>query len=59
MDKLIQEFTRREEENYALFNYINEVNTELKHLHDTVKTLRTNIGKLHDTWDVHQLTLLY
>ncbi|KAG7303665.1 hypothetical protein JYU34_012215, partial [Plutella xylostella] len=43
VEKLIQEFTRREEENYALFNYINEVNTELKHLHDSVKTLRTNI----------------
>lgn len=45
VDKLIQEFTRREEENYALFNYINEVNTELKNLSDTVKTLKVNIGK--------------
>ncbi|KAH9641651.1 hypothetical protein HF086_009997 [Spodoptera exigua] len=45
VDKLIQEFTRREEENYALFNYINEVCTELKNLSDNVKMLRANIGK--------------
>ncbi|KAJ8711490.1 hypothetical protein PYW07_008732 [Mythimna separata] len=40
VDKLIQEFTRREEENYALFNYINEVCTELKNLSDNVKLLQ-------------------
>ncbi|KAJ8713143.1 hypothetical protein PYW08_008447 [Mythimna loreyi] len=43
VDKLIQEFTRREEENYALFNYINEVCTELKNLSDNVKLLQVNI----------------
>ncbi|KAL0818069.1 hypothetical protein ABMA28_008605 [Loxostege sticticalis] len=43
VDKLIQEFTRREEENYALFNYINEVNTELKNLSDAVRMLKANI----------------
>ncbi|GBP93559.1 Outer dynein arm protein 1 [Eumeta japonica] len=43
VDKLIQEFNRREEENYALFNYVNEVNSELKNLNDNVKTLRVNI----------------
>ncbi|KAL4708906.1 hypothetical protein ACJJTC_010951 [Scirpophaga incertulas] len=43
VNKLIQEFTRREEENYALFNYINEVNTELKNLSDNVKMLQSNI----------------
>ncbi|XP_052739084.1 coiled-coil domain-containing protein 63-like [Bicyclus anynana] len=47
VDKLIQEFTRREEENYALFNYINEVNTELKHLSDNVKMLQINIQDEH------------
>ncbi|KAJ0172901.1 hypothetical protein K1T71_011077 [Dendrolimus kikuchii] len=45
VDKLIQEFTRREEENYALFNYINEVNTELKNLSDNVRMLKTNIDE--------------
>ncbi|XP_045503515.1 coiled-coil domain-containing protein 63-like [Colias croceus] len=47
VDKLILEFTRREEENYALFNYINEVNTELKNLSDNVKSLRANIEEEH------------
>ncbi|XP_049879655.1 coiled-coil domain-containing protein 63-like [Pectinophora gossypiella] len=45
VDKLVQEFTRREEENYALFNYINEVNTELKTLSDSVRMLRDNIAE--------------
>ncbi|RVE45535.1 hypothetical protein evm_009800 [Chilo suppressalis] len=45
VDKLISEFTRREEENYALFNYINEVNTELKNLSDNVKMLTDNIDE--------------
>ncbi|XP_026489050.2 coiled-coil domain-containing protein 63-like [Vanessa tameamea] len=48
VERLIQEFTRREEENYALFNYINEVNTELKHLSDNVKMLKTNIEDEHE-----------
>ncbi|CAH2094121.1 unnamed protein product [Euphydryas editha] len=48
VDKLIVEFNRREEENYALFNYINEVNTELKHLSDNVKMLRANIDEEHE-----------
>lgn len=43
---MIQEFTRREEENYALFNYINEVCTELKNLSDNVKLLKVDIGKV-------------
>ncbi|XP_061382539.1 coiled-coil domain-containing protein 63-like [Danaus plexippus] len=47
VDKLIQEFIRREEENYALFTYINEVNTELKHLSDNVKILKSNIEEEH------------
>ncbi|XP_063389032.1 coiled-coil domain-containing protein 63-like [Cydia fagiglandana] len=47
VDKLILEFNRREEENYALFNYINEVNTELKNLHDNVRSLRTTIDDEH------------
>ncbi|CAH2266285.1 jg17832 [Pararge aegeria aegeria] len=47
VDKLIQEFTRREEENYALFNYINEVNTELKNLSDNVKMLQISIQDEH------------
>ncbi|XP_072934764.1 coiled-coil domain-containing protein 63-like [Epargyreus clarus] len=47
VDRLIQEFTRREEENYALFNYINEVNTELKNLSDNVRMLRSSIEEEH------------
>ncbi|CAK1542813.1 unnamed protein product [Leptosia nina] len=47
VEKLMQEFTRREEENYALFNYINEVNSELKNLSDNVKKLKASIADEH------------
>ncbi|KAI8442475.1 hypothetical protein MSG28_005971 [Choristoneura fumiferana] len=47
VDKLVQEFNRREEENYALFNYINEVNSELKNLDDSVRTLKNYIDEEH------------
>ncbi|XP_047525738.1 coiled-coil domain-containing protein 63-like [Pieris napi] len=47
VDRLMQEFTRREEENYALFNYINEVNSELKNLSDNVETLEAGVAEEH------------
>ncbi|XP_068623840.1 coiled-coil domain-containing protein 63-like [Battus philenor] len=43
LERLTQEFTRREEENYALFNYVNELHAELKSLADSVTSLRTAI----------------
>ncbi|XP_041972215.1 coiled-coil domain-containing protein 63-like [Aricia agestis] len=47
VEKLVQEYNRREEENYALFNYINEVNAELKNLGDNVKMLKNLIDEEH------------
>ncbi|XP_013188299.2 outer dynein arm-docking complex subunit 1 [Amyelois transitella] len=55
VDKLILEFNRREEENYALFNYINEVNTELKNLNDNVKALKINIDEEHAKYEAKLL----
>ncbi|XP_053617501.1 coiled-coil domain-containing protein 63-like [Plodia interpunctella] len=55
VSKLILEFNRREEENYALFNYINEVNTELKNLNDNVKTLKVTIEEEHAKYEAKLL----
>ncbi|XP_013167354.1 PREDICTED: outer dynein arm protein 1-like [Papilio xuthus] len=41
--RLRQEFTRREEENYALFNYVNELHAELTALADSVNQLNDAI----------------
>ncbi|CAH2051713.1 unnamed protein product, partial [Iphiclides podalirius] len=45
LERLTQEFARREEENYALFNYVNELHAELKALADNVATLGTAIDE--------------
>ncbi|CAK1590590.1 unnamed protein product [Parnassius mnemosyne] len=47
VERLTQEFTRREEENYALFNYVNELHAELKSLADNVAILRTALDDEH------------
>ncbi|XP_014361222.2 coiled-coil domain-containing protein 63 [Papilio machaon] len=43
LGRLRQEFTRREEENYALFNYVNELHAELTALADSVNQLNDAI----------------
>ncbi|CAG4968111.1 unnamed protein product [Parnassius apollo] len=47
VERLTQEFIRREEENYALFNYVNELHAELKSLADNVAILRAAIDDEH------------
>lgn len=42
ISKLSAEFIKQEEENFALFNYVNELNYELE-------TLADNIAKIHDS----------
>lgn len=50
MDKIISKFIKEEEENYALFNYVNELSHEIEQLNETVQQLQDSIGncsKLH------------
>lgn len=50
VDKIISKFIKEEEENYALFNYVNELSHEIETLNETVQQLQDSIGncsKLH------------
>ncbi|XP_066589533.1 putative leucine-rich repeat-containing protein DDB_G0290503 [Prorops nasuta] len=45
IDKLTVHFTKQEEENFALFNYVNELNDELESLQSKVSELRASIDE--------------
>lgn len=44
MNKLASQFVKQEEENFALFNYVNELNHEIEILGASIDSLRENIG---------------
>lgn len=46
VDKLTCYFTKQEEENFALFSYVNELSYEVEVLNETVQQLRNDIGKV-------------
>lgn len=43
--KLTAQFKRQEEENFALFNYVNELSHEVETLNDVTQELTDEIGK--------------
>ncbi|KAJ8683019.1 hypothetical protein QAD02_018811 [Eretmocerus hayati] len=45
LDKLTTQFLKQEEENFALFNYVNELNDELEGLQSRVAQLRSEIDE--------------
>lgn len=45
MEKLAGQFKKQEEENFALFNYVNELSHEVEGLNEIVHQLRENIGE--------------
>lgn len=45
IDKLTSHFVKQEEENFALFNYVNELNDELEGLQSRVAQLRSAIDE--------------
>ncbi|XP_047103466.1 coiled-coil domain-containing protein 63 [Schistocerca piceifrons] len=45
VDRLAAQFLKQEEENFALFNYVNELNNELEALQDQVDVLKTRIDE--------------
>lgn len=45
VEKLAGSFKKQEEENFALFNYVNELSHEVETLNETVHQLRDNIGE--------------
>lgn len=44
MDQLSRYFTKQEEENFALFSYVNELSYEVEVLSETVQHIRDDIG---------------
>lgn len=45
VDKLALQFVKLEEENFALFNYVNELSTEVEMLNEVVQRLEDNIDE--------------
>uniref|UniRef100_A0A1B0CZI3 ODAD1 central coiled coil region domain-containing protein n=1 Tax=Phlebotomus papatasi TaxID=29031 RepID=A0A1B0CZI3_PHLPP len=45
VDKLASQFMKQEEENFALFNYVNELSHEVETLNESVQRLQDSIGK--------------
>lgn len=45
IERLASQFIKQEEENFALFKYVNELNFELETLNDSVHDYHTKIGK--------------
>ena len=44
IDRLVAKFIKKEEENFALFNYVNELSHEVETLTESVQLLQDNIG---------------
>lgn len=45
IDKLSLHYTKQDEENFALFNYVNELSYEVEMLTETVHRIQDDIGK--------------
>ena len=46
VETIVQNFVKDEAENFALFNYVNELNSEMETLNDQVRTRCFNIVKV-------------
>jgi hypothetical protein len=45
IDQLVNTFLAAEDQNYTLFNYVNEVNQEIEKLEDQINIMRGEINK--------------
>lgn len=43
IDKIVTDFIRKEDENFALFNYVNELNDEVERLQEEISSLNEDI----------------
>lgn len=50
IERLAAKFMKQEEENFALFNYVNELNHESESLSYAIQDLKKNIGKCFSWW---------
>ncbi|PNG99325.1 Coiled-coil domain-containing protein 63, partial [Tetrabaena socialis] len=49
IDQLVNTFLAAEDQNYTLFNYVNEVNQEIEKLEDQINVMRSEINKYRET----------
>lgn len=56
-ERLVAQFKRQEDENFALFNYVNELSHEVEVLNDTTQELTDEIGKLSLIYSVFEYYL--
>ncbi len=48
IDQLVSSFISAEDHNYTLFNYVNEVNTEIEKLEDQISVIRSEMDKYRE-----------
>jgi len=48
IDQLVSSFISAEDQNYTLFNYVNEVNTEIEKLEDQITVIRSEMTRYAD-----------
>lgn len=49
IDQLVSTFMAAEDQNYTLFNYVNEVNQEIEKLEDQITIMRREIGRYRES----------
>lgn len=61
VELIIQTFIKKEEQNFALFNYVNELNADVENLQDEIKAMHEDIAKSkeeEETQDSGRSTLI-
>ena len=48
IDKIVENFIRKEEQNFALFNYVNELNNEIETLRHQLRKLKDNMEQFSE-----------
>ena len=48
IDAIVESFVNKEKENFALFNYVNELNIEVEKLQDDIQAVTDDINKCRD-----------
>lgn len=48
IDTIVKDFIKKENENFALYNYVNELNDEVEHLQDEINGMQLEIEKFQE-----------
>jgi coiled-coil domain-containing protein 63/114 len=56
IDELVNTFVNAEDQNYTLFNYVNEVNSEIEKLEDQITAIKAEIERFRGEVRAHLRT---